>query len=89
MSETCAAEVQADNLARSLANAVAWRGHMTDRSVAEFIAETHPHADSAYVIARAVALGLVREVPRLGGYTATRETDARVFGDEFADFVRR
>lgn len=78
-----------DRLARALADAVAWRGHMTDKSAVAFVAETHPRADGSYVIARAIALELVREVPRMGGYVATRKTDARVFGDAFADFVRR
>jgi hypothetical protein len=76
-----------DNLASALSRQVAWLGHITDASAAAWLAETHPREDCAYIIARAIALGLIREVPRLGGYVATRAGNEREFGRLFADFA--
>lgn len=84
--DTGAPEVS--GLAKSVAREVAWRGHMTDASIAAYVAETHPREDAAYVVSCAVSAGLIREVPRLGGYVATRAGDTAVFGPEFAEFVR-
>jgi hypothetical protein len=63
--------------ARGFAAKVAWHGHQSGRGVAPD------------VIAEAIALGLIREVPRLGGYTATKAANAAEFGDKFADWAAR
>ena len=63
--------------ARGFAAKVAWYGHQSGRGVAPA------------VIAEAIELGLIREVPRLGGYTATKAGNAAEFGAEFAEFAAR
>ena len=41
-------------------------------------------ASVATAIDAAIELGLLREVPRLGGFTATRKVKAELFGDRYA-----
>lgn len=63
--------------ARAWAAKVAWYGHQSGRDV------------PAATVAGALALGLVREVPRLGGYVATKAGNAVEFGSEFAEAMAR
>jgi hypothetical protein len=62
--------------AHQFAAQVAWHGHQTGRGV------------PAEVIAEALALGLIAEVPRLGGYVATKAANAATFGEAFAEAVQ-
>lgn len=68
-----------DQAAAAVAAHVVWAGHQGRDSILTAVG-----CDAA-AIDRAVELGLIAEVPRLGGYTATRTTRARTFGRGFAD----
>ena len=68
-----------DQTAAAVAAHVVWAGHQRRDSILAAVG-----CDDA-AIDRAVELGLITEVPRLGGFTATRTTRARSFGRRFAD----
>lgn len=75
------------NLGQALATEIAWLGHSSEARIADLLAELGITAPAAEVIALALEAGLLREVPRLGGYTASRKTNARVFGQRFAEWM--
>lgn len=69
-----------DTLAREFATEAAWVGHLSEARAA---AKASPE-----VIARAIELGLVTTVPRLGGYTASRKVTAKALGAAAASLGR-
>ncbi len=79
--------LSASPAALAVAQEVAWRGHTSSLETLSSDLERHgrPVADVAEAVAEAIASGLLRQVPRLGGWTATRATNTRIFGRAFAE----
>lgn len=67
-------------MAERIAETIAFHGHQTEGSLVEKYG-----ADAVDAIQVALAHGLIREVPRLGGYVAAKKTNAKTFGRSFAD----
>ena len=65
-----------------IANRIAFHGHQTEGTLVAKLGEGAVDA-----IQVALDLGLIKEVPRLGGYVAAKKTNAKVFGKGFADFM--
>lgn len=73
--------------AEFLATEVAWNGSASEAWVAAKLAEGGHSVDAAKVVAFAVAEGLLKPIPRLGGFTVGRKVNARIFGEKFAEWV--
>ena len=69
-----------------IATEVAWHGPASEAWVASRLASAGFDIDAATVIAFAVESGLLRPIPRLGGYTVSRKVNAEVFGETFAEW---
>ena len=67
------------SLVIEVAHHVEWYGHQSRASI---VRKFGAGADDA--IDAAVEMGLLREVPRLGGFTATRKVKSELFGDRYA-----
>ena len=66
---------------------LAWNGSATDAWIANKLASAGFNVDPTQVTAFAVQTGLLRPIPRLGGYTVTHKVNARTFGVKFANWV--
>ena len=73
--------------AEFIATEVAWNGSASDGWIAAKLAEGGYAVEAAEVVAFAVEAGLLRPIPRLGGYSVTRKVNARTFGRKFAEWV--
>lgn len=73
--------------AEFIATEVAWNGSASDGWIAAKLAEGGFTVDAAEVAAFAVEAGLLRPIPRLGGYSVTRKVNASTFGRKFAEWV--
>jgi hypothetical protein len=73
--------------AEFIATEVAWNGSASDGWIAAKLAEGGFEVDANAVAAFAVEAGLLRPIPRLGGYSVTRKVNARTFGRKFAEWV--
>lgn len=69
-----------------LATEIAWNGSASDEWIADIVTRLGLDADAAAVTAYAVEAGLLRPIPRLGGYTVSRKVNADVFGSKFAEW---
>jgi hypothetical protein len=72
--------------ASQLATEIAWQGSASDQSIAAIIERLELDIDAASVTTYAVEAGLLKPIPRLGGYTASRTVNAETFGQDFADW---
>lgn len=70
-----------------IATEIAWNGSASESWIADKLASAGFAVDAAKVAAFAVEAGLLRPIPRLGGYSVSRKVNARVFGRKFADWV--
>lgn len=70
-----------------IATEIAWNGSASDGWIAAKLAGAGFDTDAKSVAAFAVESGLLRPIPRLGGYTASRKVNARTFGDKFAAWM--
>lgn len=70
-----------------IATEIAWNGSASEGWIAAKLADGGYNVDAAQVAAFAVNAGLLRPIPRLGGYTVSRKVNARIFGDKFAKWV--
>lgn len=70
-----------------IAEELAWNGSASEAWIADRLARAGYAVDAAAVVAFAVETGLLRPIPRLGGFTVTRKVNARVFGETFAEWV--
>lgn len=68
-----------------IATELAWNGSASDAWIARKL-EGHD-VDPQQVVTYALQVGLLKPIPRLGGYTVTRKVNARVFGERFAEWV--
>lgn len=68
-----------------VATEVAWWGCCSEALVAEKLAAAGYDVSAADVLAFAVEVGLVKQSPV--GYCASHKTNAKVFGQKFADWV--
>ena len=73
--------------AEFIATEVAWNGSASEGWIASKLAEGGFAVDAKSVATFAVESGLLRPIPRLGGFTVARKVNARVFGDKFAKWV--
>lgn len=73
--------------AEFIATEVAWNGSASVAWVASKLDRAGFTADAEAIVAFAVESGLLREIPRLGGYTVSRRVNAAVFGETFAEWV--
>lgn len=73
--------------AQFIAEAIAWNGSASDGWIADKLAAAGHAVDPAKVAEFAVAQGLLKPIPRLGGYVAGRKVDAALFGRKFAEFM--
>lgn len=71
--------------AEFLALELAWNGSASDSWIASKLDVFD--VDPKQVTEFAVESGLLRPIPRLGGYTVTRKVNAKVFGETFAQWV--
>ena len=76
---------QVRDSAEYIATELAWNGSASDRWIAERLAGRP--VDPQQVTEFAVREGLLRPIPRLGGYVVGRKVNARVFGAKFAEWV--
>lgn len=74
----------ASSLVVEVAHHVEWCGHQSRAAIIRKFG-----ADAALAIAAAVELGLLREVPRIGGFTATSKVKAELFGERYSDMWER
>lgn len=70
-----------------IATELAWHGSASDAWIAAKLAQAGHDVAAADVVAYAVHSGLLRPIPRLGGYTVTKRVNAAVFGARFAEWV--
>lgn len=70
-----------------IATEIAWNGSASDEWIAAKLADGGYDVAVTDVTDFAVASGLLRPIPRLGGYSVTRKVNARTFGDKFAAWV--
>lgn len=70
-----------------IATEIAWNGSASLAWVERKLAEGGFEVAAADVVAFAVETGLLREIPRLGGFTVAKRVNARVFGQAFAEWV--
>ena len=63
-----------------VAHHVEWYGHPSRAAIVRKFG-----ADADAAIDAAIASGLLLEVPRLGGFTATRKVKAELFGERYAE----
>jgi hypothetical protein len=74
--------------AEYIATELAWNGSASDEWIAaRLIMGGFPDVSPRQVTAYAVEAGLLRPIPRLGGYTVAKRVNARVFGEQFAEWV--
>lgn len=75
--------------ARDFARQVAYFGHVKGVDHVARLAARAGLADAepAGILAAAVAAGMLVEVPRIGGYVASKRTNAAVFGRAYAEWV--
>lgn len=73
--------------AEFIATEVAWNGSASDGWIASKLTEAGHSVDAQAVASFAVEVGLLKPIPRLGGYTVARKVNARVFGEKFAKWV--
>lgn len=73
--------------AATVATDIAWNGSASDAWIAQRIAREGLPLDAADVIRFALSEGLIRPIPRIGGYTATRKVNADTFGERYAEWV--
>jgi hypothetical protein len=71
--------------AEYIAVEIAWQGSASDAWIASKLAAGGFDVDAAQLAAFGVEAGLLKPIPRMGGYVVTRRVNARVFG---ASFVR-
>jgi len=70
-----------------IATEIAWNGSASEGWIAAKLAGAGFAVEAAAVVAFAIEAGLLRPIPRLGGYAVNRRVNARVFGEEFAAWV--
>ncbi len=68
-----------------VATEIAWWGCCSEALVADKLAKAGHNVAAADVLAFAVEAGLVRQ--SVIGYSASRKTNAKVFGRKFADWM--
>lgn len=68
-----------------VATEIAWWGCCSERLVADKLAKAGHDVTAADVLTFAVETGMVRQ--SVIGYTASRKTNAKVFGRKFADWM--
>ena len=73
--------------AEFIATEVAWNGSASVSWIAAKLAAGGYSVDAAKVAEFAVVAGLLRPIPRLGGYSVTKRVNARTFGRKFAEWV--
>jgi hypothetical protein len=73
--------------AEFVATEVAWNGSASESWIAARVASAGLAIDVAAVVAYAVEVGLLRPIPRLGGFTVGCKVNARVFGEGFAEWI--
>ena len=73
--------------AEFIATEVAWNGSASEGWIADKLAGAGFDTDAAAVTAFAVEAGLLRPIPRLGGFSVTHKVNARTFGRKFAEWV--
>jgi hypothetical protein len=82
MTNTTASVAQAGEF---VATEIAWWGCCSERLVADKLTAAGFAVDAATVLAFAVESGLVKR--SVMGFTASRKTNAKVFGRRFAEWV--
>jgi len=82
-----AARTTTAQAAEFIATEIAWNGSASEGWIASKLAEGGHAVDANAVAAFAVEAGLLKPIPRLGGYTVARKVNARVFGEKFAKWV--
>lgn len=70
-----------------IATEIAWNGSVSDGWIASKLANAGYVVDAVQVAAYAVEAGLLRPIPKLGGYVVSRKVNARIFGEKFAKWV--
>jgi hypothetical protein len=73
--------------AEFIATEIAWNGSASDGWIAAKLAEGGFQVEAEAVASFAVEAGLLKPIPRLGGYSVSRKVNARVFGEKFAKWV--
>jgi hypothetical protein len=73
--------------AEFIATEIAWNGSASESWIASKLAEGGHPVDAQAVATFAVEAGLLKPIPRLGGFTVARKVNARVFGDKFAKWM--
>ena len=73
--------------AEFIATEIAWNGAASDAWIAAKLAAGGHEADATQVAAFAVEAGLLKPIPRLGGYVVSRKVTARTFGEKFARWM--
>lgn len=73
--------------AEFIATEIAWNGSASDGWIADKLASAGHTLDAQAVASFAVEVGLLKPIPRLGGYSVARKVNARIFGEKFAKWV--
>lgn len=73
--------------AEFIATEIAWNGSADESWIAARIEREGFDLDASAVVAFAVESGMLRPIPRLGGFTVGRKVNAAVFGETFAEWV--
>lgn len=73
--------------AEFIATEVAWNGAASDAWIAAKLAAGGHEVDAARVAIFAVEAGLLKPIPRIGGYVVSRKVNARTFGEKFARWM--
>lgn len=82
---TTTASVLTAKAGEFVATEIAWWGCCSERLVAEKLAKAGYDVAASDVLAFAVQSGLVKQ--SVIGYTASRKTNAKVFGRKFAEWA--
>lgn len=67
---------------------IAWQGHMTSKGAAALGAKVGiAPEDVDQIIKIALEAGSLEEVPRIGGYVASKRINAQIFGEKYAEYA--